>query len=163
MWADSAATDSTARLASDTRDVKRWALNTVLIVNSNNRTTIGSVNNNSLTLRIFLNSKPPEGLRDPPNSLLGLRDPSNSLFWQESPLFGQKMAPRRWLNIDGTCHHHISDPYDLSPEACSHLILRRQRRREQNFGPDTLFWKVLWLNSVEQHEQTLDLPTLEQR
>ena len=43
------------------------------------------------------------------------------------------------------------------------LSAERPRWSSISCQPCTLFRKVLWLNSVEQHEQTLDLPTLEQR
>ena len=50
------------------RASKRWELNNVLTfsVNSNNRTTVGSVNNSGPTLRILLNNKAVCGLRRPP-------------------------------------------------------------------------------------------------
>ena len=44
---------SASRFRPGTRDAKRWELNTVVIVNNNNRTTIRIANNNKLTLRIF--------------------------------------------------------------------------------------------------------------
>ena len=68
----------------------------------------------------------------------GLWNPNFSFFGRKMPLLDQKMAENRCRNIDRTCHHHIRSIRSV-PRG---LILRRQRRREQNFGPDTLFWKV---------------------
>ena len=81
-----------------------------------------------LQIPFFGKKKPPEGLWDP----------TFSFFGRKMPLLDQKMAENRCRNIDRTCHHHIRSIRSV-PRG---LILRRQRRREQNFGPDTLFWKV---------------------
>ena len=118
------------------RAPERWALNTVLIVNTWTITTLGSLNNNSPTLGILLNNKAFWGLWRPQMTLFGKSRPGTVGFWL-------RLVHKR-ASCNKTISHQTSS---FVSRPSKKLGLCAARRRERNFSRKPTFWPNLGLNN----------------